>query len=137
MKNTFIVFAIAGCICASALTGCGSEGGTITAGADGSGPKYPTPGLPVKPVVLPNTAVGGSNQMTITWNPDADALSYNIYWATSPGVTKSSNRIAGVDSPYIQKGLAPGTIYYYIVVPVYEGGEGLPSPEISGTTLPS
>lgn len=136
MAKRFVTCVLAGFICVMVLTSCGSGGAETTSGnSTGVGPKYPVPGPSPKLAPSPITAVGDTNQMTITWDLYAAALSYNIYWANAPGVTTSSNRIAGVSSPYIQTGLPAGTTYFYIVVPVYVGGEGLPTPECSGTTL--
>jgi len=60
--------------------------------------------------------------------------SYNIYWSTSPGVTKRSGiKIADAPSPYTHTGLTNGLTYYYVVSGVNQYGEGLASREISAT----
>lgn len=44
------------------------------------------------------------------------AIQFNIYWDTSPGVTKETGtKIANVTSPYDHTGLTNGTTYYYVV----------------------
>lgn len=78
------------------------------------------------------TAVGDTGQVTISWNVVNNATSYNLYYATTPGVTTASGtRISNVTSPYIQSGLAAGTNYYYIVTAVNSAGESSPSVQIS------
>ena len=78
----------------------------------------------------------GNGQITITWTTVAGADSYNIYYDTSPGVTKTSNKISDVTAPYTHTGLINGTVYYYIVTAVNTAGESDPSSEISATPTP-
>ena len=60
-----------------------------------------------------------SNQVTITWNNAASASSYNLYWDTSPGVTKvTGSPIPGVTSPFTHSSLNNGVEYYYVVTSV-------------------
>ena len=86
--------------------------------------------IPVSPVIL---ALPGINQNTITWNPVSDAVSYDLYWSLSPGVTKSDNKISGIISPYIHIGLTSGTTYYYVLVAKNDYGESDLSNEVSAT----
>ncbi len=86
------------------------------------------------PVPSGITAVPGNGQVTISWTAQADATSYNIYWATTPGVTTTSgSKITGVASPFIHSGLSGGATYYYVVTAVNKDGESAPSPEVSAT----
>lgn len=58
-----------------------------------------------------------------------------MYFATSPGVTKTSvTKIASVTSPYVQTGLAAGTTYYYVVTAVNSAGESATSAQASAGT---
>ncbi len=58
-------------------------------------------------------------QAQISWSPVDGAISYNIYWAQTTGVTQETGtQIAGVTSPYIHTSLTNGTTYYYIVTAV-------------------
>ncbi len=77
------------------------------------------------------TTSPGNSQVTIGWNAVAGATSYNIYWSTSPGVTKeNSTKIQALtESPYKQTGLANGTTYYYIVTASNGMEESAPSAE--------
>ena len=63
------------------------------------------------------------------------ASSYNLYFGTAPGVTKSSTKLAGVTSPYSHTGLTGGQVYYYAVSAVKGGLESALSNELSGTAL--
>ena len=75
--------------------------------------------------------------ITLSWNPVAGATSYNVYWGTSPGVTTSSTKIAGVTNAiYHHSGLTPDNKYYYIVTANFVAGEGPASPGANGTILP-
>jgi fibronectin type 3 domain-containing protein len=95
----------------------------------------PKPGSPpVAPTDV--TATGGAGQVTISWQAVGNATSYNIYWATTPGVTTSSGtKIVGAKSPHIHTGLLSGTTYYYVVTAVNGAGEGEPSDPVWATTL--
>jgi fibronectin type 3 domain-containing protein len=74
-----------------------------------------------------------SGQTTVSWTAVTGATSYNIYWATSAGVTASSTKITGAVSPYSHTGRTNGTTYYYKVVAVNAGGESALSTEVSAT----
>ncbi|MBN2059614.1 MAG: hypothetical protein JW882_04270 [Deltaproteobacteria bacterium] len=80
------------------------------------------------------TSTAEANQATIYWNGVQDATSYNIYWATEPGVTKAGGaKITDVSSPYIHSGLINGTRYYYVVTSTNFSGESATSAETSAT----
>lgn len=64
------------------------------------------------------SAVAGSQQgnIDISWDSVAGAVSYNIYWGLSTGVTKiTGTKIAGVTSPYTHVGLDLDQEYFYII----------------------
>ena len=70
--------------------------------------------------------------VTLTWENVPDAVSYNIYWSESPGVTKrNGNKIANVTNPYTMKGLGSGKTYYFVVTAVSNSGESKESEELS------
>lgn len=78
--------------------------------------------LPSPPTGI--TAVAGDRKATISWNPVSNALTYNIYWSTSPDITsKNGTKFANVTSPYIHSGLIQGNTYYYIITSVNGFGE--------------
>jgi fibronectin type 3 domain-containing protein len=96
----------------------------------------PTPTAPVAPSSV--TAVGGANQATITWPTVSGAASYNLYWSTSAGVTKTNGtKVAGVTSPYVKTALSAGTTYYFIVTAANSVGESAASTQVSATTSPA
>ncbi len=91
-----------------------------------------TPTAPVAPTGV--TAVAGVNEVTISWDPVADATAYHIYWATTTGVTPATGtEIPNATSPYVQTGLTAGTTYYYVVTAENAVGQGDPSTEVSAT----
>ena len=87
---------------------------TITVGSSSATWQVET--APPAPIMA--FAVSGTTQATITWPLVSTATSYNIYWATSPGVTTASNKITGATSPHVQTGLTAGNSYFYRVASV-------------------
>jgi len=89
--------------------------------------------LPVAPAGVSTTV--GANQVTLSWPAVSGATSYNIYYATTTGVTKTSGaKITNAVSPYVQTGRTAGTAYYYIVTAVNTAGEGAASAQVTATT---
>jgi len=76
-----------------------------------------------------------STELLISWEGISGAASYNIYWGTSPDVSKSSpNKIEGVeDTSYVHTGLRNGTTYYYVVTGISDTKESAPSDVADGT----
>jgi len=86
--------------------------------------------IPVPPTGLSATA--GDRQISIGWNSVTGATSYNLYWSTANGVTKTTGtKISNVTSPYVHTGLTNGTTYYYVVTAVNSNGESRESPQVS------
>jgi hypothetical protein len=92
------------------------------------------------PYPTPPTGVGVSADIeknTLVWTNSLGADSYNIYWRTSPGVTKiNSTKISGVTSPYIHTGLTPYLRIYYVITAEDEDGESNTSSEVSAEPWP-
>lgn len=84
------------------------------------------------------SALAGYGEVTISWSPVVMGTSYNIYFSTTSGVTKTTGiKIAGVTSPYIVTGLNNGTTYYFVLTAVnIIGSEGSESSEVSATPDP-
>lgn len=96
----------------------------------------PTPTVPAVPTGV--TATGGANQATVSWSAVSGATSYNLYYATTSGVTTANGtKIAGTTTPYVQTGLTAGTTYYYIVTAINSTGESAASAQASATTAAS
>jgi len=60
---------------------------------------------------------------TLYWNRISEARSYNVYWGTSPDVTKSSEKLSTISTSYKHTGLDEGYTYYYKVAAVNMFGE--------------
>ena len=70
----------------------------------------------------------------ITWTEVPNAISYNIYWNDSPGVTKhNGKKISNVKSPHTIEGLKRGTTYYFVISAISEFGESEESEEMTTT----
>jgi hypothetical protein len=82
------------------------------------------------------SASAGDGQATISWTVISDATSYNIYWSTTSGVTKTTEtQITGAISPYTHTGLTNGTTYYYVVTAINSYGESSESSQASAILL--
>ena len=88
-----------------------------------------------------NVAVSaGDGQIVLIWDSSSRATSYNIYYSTTSGATKTNGtKITGATSPFTYVGLSNGTTYYYVVTAVNSYGESIESSEVSATpyTLPA
>ncbi len=118
-------FALAASVC-FLLAACGGGGGS-------NDNPNPNPGAPpAAPTAL--VATPGSAQVTLTWATVTGATSYNLYFGTSAGVTKTSGtKIQGVTSGYVHAGRTNNTTYHYVVTAVNAGGESAVSSEASAT----
>ena len=88
----------------------------------------------VVPAVPAGFAATASTSATVlSWTEVDLATSYNIYWSTSPGVSKSTGtKISGItQSPYRHGSLTPGTTYFYVITAVGAEGESAASAIVS------
>ena len=109
------------------LVGCGGGGG--------GAPTTAVTSVPSKPGSLTITPV--SAQLAISWSTVSTATSYNLYWSTTPGVSKANGtKITSVASPYVQSALVNGTPYYYVLTAVNSIGESVESAQATGTPTP-
>jgi hypothetical protein len=93
----------------------------------GTGPASPT-GVSATPV--------STTEVAISWSM-VEGVSYNLYWSTTPGVTKATGtKVAGVRSPYNHGGLTVGTRYYYAVTAEKPDGESAASSQVSAAPAP-
>lgn len=88
---------------------------------------------PATPKAL--AAKAGTGLNTVTWQATEGATSYNLYWSTSNNITKTSNKLAAVTSPYQHTGLSGGTSYYYAIAAVTGGVEGRLSASVMAQPL--
>lgn len=111
------------------LNGCGG-GGTEQDpdnGGDGSIMLAPPDQL---------TVDGGRERVIVSWLSVPEADSYNIYYETAPGVTRSTGtRISGFGSPHTIRGLSNGTRYYVVVTAENQSGESVESREKSAVAM--
>jgi Fibronectin type III domain len=118
-KNTAMIFS-------SQVTAIAS--GTFNMGAMPS-----APAVPAAPAGM--TATGGAGQIALSWSPVSGATAYNIYYASTSGVTTATGtKVTSATSSYILGGLAASTTCYYVVTAVNSAGESAASAEVSATT---
>jgi len=89
---------------------------------------------PSAPTNVATTA--GDGQATISWDSVSGATSYNIYWSTTTGVSKTFNegKISGITTTsYTHAGRENDTTYYYVVTAVNNYGESADSSEVNAT----
>jgi fibronectin type 3 domain-containing protein len=112
------------------LAACGGGGGGTVIGT----PSHSS-AIPSSPITVNSTA--GDTQVTVSWNAVTGAISYNVYWSTTTGVTKATGtKIAGItNTTLLHTGLTNGTIYYYVVTAVNSSGESVESAETSAQPL--
>lgn len=97
---------------------------------NGSNPLVAAPA----PISAPTVAViPGDTDNTVVFSRVADAGHYDIYWGTSPSLTKATGtKVASVANPYPHTGRTNGTAYYYLVVAGNAAGDGPSSVVVSG-----
>ncbi|MBJ6802785.1 fibronectin type III domain-containing protein [Geomonas propionica] len=101
----------------------------------GCGSSDPATKAPAKPAGV--AASAGDTQASLTWSAAGDATSYNVYYATTSGVTSANGtKVAGAMSGQAITGLANGTTYYFVVTAVGAHGESVVSDEVSALPLP-
>ena len=77
-----------------------------------------------------------SGEVTLSWNEVPDAISYNVYGSTSPGVTKfNGSKFRNTPNPFTITQLQPGKTYYFVVTVITDSGESEESKEFSYTAV--
>ena len=85
-----------------------------------------------------NVAVkAGDTETFLSWLEVPGAISYNLYFNTSPQLTKQSGtKIEGVTNPFTHSGLTNDTAYFYSVAAVFDGDvESELSNQVSATPV--
>jgi hypothetical protein len=91
---------------------------------------------PVPPIPTNISASPGKNEVTIKWKIVSEATGYNMYWSTTPGVSKTNftGKITNITTnSYQLSGLTSGTTYYFVVSAKNESGESNESIEAIAT----
>lgn len=88
--------------------------------------------VPAAPTGL--VATGGAGQIGLAWNSSATALGYTVQRSLVAGGPYSTVANVGNVTSHTDTGLDGATTYYYVVLPVNAGGNGLASAEASATT---
>lgn len=84
---------------------------------------------------------GGDNQLTVTWDPVANATSYDLFYSPKPNVAEEEDdddvelkRARNVTSPFVLTGLTANTTYSVMIRAIADGRRSPPSAEVSMTT---
>jgi hypothetical protein len=86
--------------------------------------------LPPPPAHL--VAIAGNGEVRLNWDAAKGAVSYNLYYGASAGLTKTTaTRLPGVSNPYTVQGLTAGETYTFAVAAAGAAGEGKLSAEAS------
>lgn len=110
----------------------------VSSASSGTGESAPSAQVScvANPVPTEVTAAAGDLAATISWTAVSGAISYNIYWSKTTGVTTANGtKITGATNPYTLTGLTNGTTYYFVVTAVNSSGESSPSTE--ATCIPA
>ena len=85
---------------------------------------------------IPPASILTSSEVTLKWDDVPDATAYNVYHATSPGVTVlNSYKISNASNPITITDLEPGTTYFFVVTVEDMSGRIHKSKEISYTVV--
>ena len=122
---------------------CTVPDGTVTIAATATEAGKGQTATDSRTVTVDNAAVApylagtpGDGKATLSWTTECGAASqatFQIYWATSPGVTTASQVVSAASSPYVQSSLTNGQTYYYRVAMVSGSGVGALSNEVAVT----
>jgi DNA-binding beta-propeller fold protein YncE len=82
-------------------------------------------------------AKAGDTEVTLSWMDVPAAVSYTLYFHTSPGVTaEAGTKIEGVSSPFVHAGLTNDQPYYYALSVAFDdGSESALSEEVTATPV--
>lgn len=123
------------------LVSCGGGGGGGDSGTGGT-PPAPNPPPSATPPATPTGIAlkSGNEKITVSWPSVTGATSYTLYMASESGigVANHQNLASGmkhenVTSPYVHRGLANGTPYYFVLIAENIHGGSAPSSEATAT----
>jgi fibronectin type 3 domain-containing protein len=124
VKENLVYLLLTGSLAAH-LSGCGGYASSPGGGSKGGGTT-----APATPSGLQATA--GNAQVSLTWNTDHAATSYNVKRATVGGGPYTQVAAPSATS-FTDTGLTNGAKYFYVVSAVNYSGESANSPEVSAT----
>jgi len=81
--------------------------------------------LPVAPTMV--TSAAGPDEVQVSWAPDPDAATYNVYRSTDPAAPGSPVATGITVRGFFDTTVTAGVTYYYRVTAVNAMGEGMPS----------
>ena len=79
--------------------------------------------IPALPIPVITATISSEGAVTIIWNSDIGATSYNIYYSTGSMVDKTGTKITGAILPNTVTGLTNQTQYAFAMSAVFTGGE--------------
>ncbi|GFO69042.1 hypothetical protein GMLC_26210 [Geomonas limicola] len=105
-------------------------------GGCGASPWRFDPGVPAPPATVVATA--GNGVVRVSWSQLSNATGYDVYFASSPGVSTSSSSMLNLGGSFADvTGLQNGTPYYFRVVAHNSKGSSPLSNEVSATPSPA
>ena len=82
------------------------------------------------------TAAPGNAKVSLSWTaPSGDVGSYSVYRSLTPG-GEAAYAAGLTGTTYKDTGVTNGTLYYYQVTAINQGGESVKTGEVSATPLP-
>jgi hypothetical protein len=124
VKENLVYLLLTGSLAAH-LSGCGGYASSPGGGSKGGGTT-----APATPSGLQATA--GNAQVSLTWNTDSGATSYNVKRTTVGGGPYTQVAAPSATS-FTDTGLTNGAKYFYVVSAVNYSGESANSAEVSAT----
>ncbi len=134
--------------CLALISGCGDSNNADSAAnvSDDSVSDSSTSDNENTSFTMPNMSIAavGDSEVRISWPASVGANSYNLYYANESfsGLSNVENYasltggtlLSGLtDTYYDVTGLANSSAYYFVLTAIQEGGESLPSDEVSAT----
>jgi hypothetical protein len=107
----------------------GASAGTATSGGSGGSGGQP----PAGPLAL--TAIGANQTVGLEWNAQPGAEAYRVHYAAGATATVAdpSFDVDGARTTAVHRGRTNGTVYHYLVAPIFGGAAASTSSEATAT----